>query len=140
MLGTQRYSPQDNGGAVLVPGGPADARRVSDFISGLSVRTQFLRFFASVAPPSSGLLRSLTGAGGCTDVLLATGPGGEVVGHAMAVDRITPDGALVSDIGLVVADEWQLHGVGSALLDGPPAATPPSWSWTCCPTTPGCWP
>jgi GNAT superfamily N-acetyltransferase len=39
-----------------------------------------------------------------------------VIGHAMAADSVAPDGALVTDVGLVVADRWQHHGVGSDLL------------------------
>jgi ribosomal protein S18 acetylase RimI-like enzyme len=97
--------------------GPDDARRVSDFITGLSVRTQFLRFFASVAPPSSSLLRALMGADGRADVLVAVDGDGTIVGHGMAVDRPAAGGGLASDVGLVVADDWQLRGVGSALLD-----------------------
>lgn len=102
---------------MLTAAEPADALRVSDFISGLSVRTQFLRFFASVAPPSSGLLRSLTGADGRADVLIAADDDGTMIGHGMAVDRTAADGTRLSDIGVVVADQWQLRGVGSALLD-----------------------
>jgi GNAT superfamily N-acetyltransferase len=96
--------------------GPADAAAISDFVAGLSIRTQFRRFFASVARPSSGLLRSLAGADGRADVLVATDAAGTVVGHGMAVDRIVGDGTRVTDLGLVVADQWQHHGVGSALL------------------------
>lgn len=95
---------------------PADAGRISDFIAGLSVRTQFLRFFASVARPSSSLLRALTGARGRTDVLIATDSSGAVIGHGMAADRTADDGSRISDMGVVVADEWQGHGVGSALM------------------------
>jgi GNAT superfamily N-acetyltransferase len=109
MLRTQQFT--------VLQAGPADARLISDFISGLSARTQFLRFFASVAPPSSSLLRALSGADGRADVLVAVDGGGTIVGHGMAVDRQAADGVTVSDIGLVVADEWQLRGVGSALLD-----------------------
>lgn len=105
-------------------GGPQDAGQIREFINGLSVRTQFLRFFASVAPPSSGLLRGLCGAsgaswaggvGGSADIVLAT-VGGTVIGHCMAADRTDPDGMMTSDIGLVVADSWQQRGVGTALL------------------------
>jgi GNAT superfamily N-acetyltransferase len=96
--------------------GPADAGQISDFIAGLSVRSAFRRFFASVARPSSGLLRTLTGADGRADVVVATDGTDVVVGHGMAVDRTLPDGTLVSDIGLVVADRWQSRGVGSAVL------------------------
>jgi GNAT superfamily N-acetyltransferase len=99
----------------IVAAGPADADQISDFIAGLSVRSAFRRFFASVARPSSGLLRALTGADGRADVVVAT-DGAAIVGHGMAVDRSLPDGTLVSDIGLVVADRWQSRGVGSALL------------------------
>jgi acetyltransferase len=95
---------------------PADAGRISDFIAGLSVRTQFFRFFASVARPSSSLLRALTGARGQADVLIATDADGAVIGHAMAADRTQADGTRVSDLGLVVADRWQGRGVGLALL------------------------
>jgi GNAT superfamily N-acetyltransferase len=99
----------------IVAASPADADQISDFIAGLSVRSAFRRFFASVGRPSSGLLRTLTGADGRADVVVATDRAA-VVGHAMAVDRTLPDGTLVSDIGLVVADRWQSRGVGSALL------------------------
>ena len=103
-------------GFQVTPSSPADAGRISDFIAGLSVRTQFLRFFAAVARPSSGLLRALTGAGGRTDVLIATDGRGAVIGHAMATDRTADDGRHLSDLGLVVADGWQGRGVGSALM------------------------
>jgi GNAT superfamily N-acetyltransferase len=108
---------QQDQAVTMTQAGPADAHRVSDFITGLSVRTQFLRFFASVAPPSSSLLRALTGADGRADVLVAVDGDGTIVGHGMAVDRPAAGGGLVSDVGLVIADDWQLRGVGSALLD-----------------------
>lgn len=92
-----------------------DAGKIRDFINGLSVRTQFLRFFASVAPPSSGLLRGLCGADGSADVVIASYRG-SVIGHAMAVDRTGGDGVRISDVGVVVTDRWQQRGVGSALL------------------------
>jgi GNAT superfamily N-acetyltransferase len=96
--------------------GPADAARIGDFIAGLTMRTQFRRFFATVARPSSSLLRSLTGADGRADVLVATDAAGAIVGHGMAVDRTGADGGRVTDLGLVVADQWQRQGIGSALL------------------------
>jgi GNAT superfamily N-acetyltransferase len=110
MTGSQEFA--------LVPAGPADACRISDFVAGLSLRTQFLRFFASVATPSSSLLRSLCGDGSADgrDVLIALDRGGAVIGHGMIVDQTGPVGETVSDVGLVVADQWQGHGVGSALL------------------------
>jgi GNAT superfamily N-acetyltransferase len=112
MLGTQ----QDRTEFLLRAGTPADAERVRAFVAGLSLRSQFFRFFASVAAPSSSLLRSLTGADGRADVLIAMDVAGGVVGHGMVVDRAGGDGRCVSDIGVVVADGWQGRGVGSALL------------------------
>jgi ribosomal protein S18 acetylase RimI-like enzyme len=94
----------------------ADCEAISSFVTGLSLRTRFLRFFAPASPPSPSLLRGLCGVTG-SDVLLAT-DGSEVVGHAMAADSTGPDGGRVADIGLVVADSWQNRGVGSAMLQG----------------------
>jgi GNAT superfamily N-acetyltransferase len=111
MIGTQ-----EEPAFAVATASPADAGRISDFIAALSVRTQFLRFFASVARPSSSLLRALTGARGQADVLIATDQDGAVIGHAMAADRTLADGTRVSDLGLVVADRWQGRGIGSALL------------------------
>lgn len=94
----------------------ADCEAISSFVTGLSLRTRFLRFFAPVSPPSPSLLRGLCGVTG-SDVLLAT-DGREIVGHAMAADGTGPDGGRVADIGLVVADSWQNCGVGTAMLQG----------------------
>src|ERR1700722_13494297 len=95
---------QDRAEFMLSAGSPADAERVRDFIAGLSLRSQFLRFFASVATPSSSLLRSLTSADGRADVLIAADAAGALVGHGMVVDRTA------------AAGRWQGRGVGSALL------------------------
>jgi GNAT superfamily N-acetyltransferase len=89
----------------------SDADRIREFVCGLSPRSQYFRFFATVAPPSTGLLRALCGAGGTADILLVTDNLGDVIGHGMAAD----DGR-ATDIGLVVADRWQEHGIGTLLL------------------------
>src|SRR6266581_4433283 len=94
----------------------ADCEAIRSFVTGLSLRTRFLRFFAPVSPPSPSLLRGLCGVTG-SDVLLATDDDA-IVGHAMAADSTGPDGGRVADIGLVVADSWQNRGVGSAMLRG----------------------
>jgi GNAT superfamily N-acetyltransferase len=93
---------------------PDDAGRIREFVCGLSPKSQYLRFFATVAPPSSGLLRVLCGGTGA-DILLVTDDRGTVIAHAMAAD--TPvSGGLASNIGLVVADPWQQQGLGTLLL------------------------
>ena len=89
----------------------SDADRIREFVCNLSPRSQYFRFFATVAPPSTGLLRALCGAGATADILLVTDSLGTVIGHGMAAD----DGR-ATDIGLVVADRWQQHGIGTLLL------------------------
>ena len=83
---------------------------------GLSPRSQYFRFFASVAPPSTGLLRALSGVTGAADILLMTDSGGAMIGHGMAADVRGAAGRLETNIGLVIADEWQQRGLGTALL------------------------
>jgi GNAT superfamily N-acetyltransferase len=99
---------------------PDDLAGIRGFVCALSPRSQYLRFFAAVAPPSTGLLRALCGTGGA-DVLLVTDRRGAVIAHGMAADA-TAAGAgaghgLESSIGLVVADAWQRCGIGTQLLD-----------------------
>ncbi|HEX3923525.1 MAG TPA: GNAT family N-acetyltransferase [Streptosporangiaceae bacterium] len=131
MNRTQLAPPDD---IRIRPAHAADCAAIGAFVAGLSPRARFLRFFGPASPPSSSVLRSMCGAGLTSDVLLATdrhghGQGDDrdnqgdgdyadrmVIGHAMAADSVAPDGALVTDVGLVVADRWQHHGVGSDLL------------------------
>jgi GNAT superfamily N-acetyltransferase len=91
-----------------------DAARISDFVCGLSPEARYLRFFASVAPPTSGLLRALSGGTGA-DVLLVIDGTGAVIAHGMAADA-SPGDRLTNNIGLVVTDRWQQHGLGGLLL------------------------
>ena len=101
--------------AVLRQARSADQTAIADFVCALSPHSQYLRFFAYVAPPSRGLLRALTDTGRA-DVLLATDSRGAVIGHGMAAD-IAAGHRLESNIGLVVADAWQRLGVGTQLLN-----------------------
>ena len=91
-----------------------DAVRISDFVCALSPQARYFRFFASVAPPSSGLLRMLCGGTGA-DILLVTDGAGAVIAHGMAADTAAGD-VLASNIGLVVTDHWQQQGLGGLLL------------------------
>jgi GNAT superfamily N-acetyltransferase len=101
--------------AVLRQAGPDDRTGIAEFVSALSSDSQYLRFFACVAPPSTGLLRALSDTGRA-DVLLATDSQGNLIGHGMAAD-LAAGLRLESSIGLVVADAWQRQGVGTQLLD-----------------------
>jgi GNAT superfamily N-acetyltransferase len=95
--------------------GPDDASIIRDFVCGLSVRTQYFRFFTAVAPPGPGLVRALSGGSGRADILLVTDDCGAVVGHGMAADG-EASGTHTADIGLVIADGWQGQGLGTTLL------------------------
>jgi GNAT superfamily N-acetyltransferase len=94
----------------------ADCEAIRWFVAGLSLRTRFLRFFTPASPLSSAVLRTMCGAGRSIDVVVATHDG-VIIGHAMAVDSVSPDGGRVTDLGMVIADHWQRRGVGSMLMD-----------------------
>jgi len=102
-------------GVILRRTDPADSAAIREFVSGLSQRTQRLRFFACVAPPSTGLLRALCGTAGRADVLFVTDSEGTVIAHGMAADEVAR-GGVQSSIGLVVADGWQRRGLGTLVL------------------------
>jgi len=103
------------GDGVIRAAGIGDADRIRDFVCGLSPRSQHFRFFATVAPPSTGLLRALCGASGTADILVVTDSRGAVIGHGMAADANLA-GRLETNIGLAIADNWQQQGLGTTLL------------------------
>jgi L-amino acid N-acyltransferase YncA len=100
--------------AAIRPARPADLAALRDFFAGLSAQTRYLRFFAPVTP-GPALLRLLSGGTGTTYAMVAT-RGEVIIGHAMAADRADPGSGRMTEIGVVVADAWQGHGVGSALV------------------------
>ena len=114
VTGTALMTTTTTASALIRQGRQDDAKRVSEFVCALSPLSRYLRFFASVAPPSSGLLRVLCGGTGA-DILIVTDRDGAVVAHAMAADTAVPGGQ-ASNIGLVVADPWQRQGLGTLLL------------------------
>ena len=95
----------------------SDHDGIREFLTGLSPRARYLRFFSGAPPASQAMLRLLTGGGTRTDVLVAT-VDGVIIGHAMAGDRAGPGGARLTEIGVVVADGHRGRGVGSALVRG----------------------
>lgn len=109
--------PGPAGAAAIRPAGPADVAALGEFFAGLSAQSLYLRFFAPVTL-TRGLLDLLSGGPAHVDAVIAVADG-VIVGHAMAADRAGSGGrrgALVTDIGVVVADAWQGRGVGSALM------------------------
>lgn len=114
LLSTRPYDGPGSG--LIRSASPADADVIRDFVCSLSPRSQYYRFFASVCPPSTGLLRALCGATGSADILLVTDSLGVLIGHGMAADGRRADGRLETNIGLVIGDNWQQRGMGTMLL------------------------
>ena len=85
-------------GRILIrQAGGGDLGGLRDFLAGLSVQTQHLRFFAG-APASAAMLRVLAGQRPDADALVAT-RNGVIIGHAMAVDTAGLPGAAATEIG-----------------------------------------
>jgi ribosomal protein S18 acetylase RimI-like enzyme len=96
----------------------SDYDGLRDFLTGLSLRTRYLRFFAGVMPVTPPMLRRLVGAaapGNYVDVLVAI-EDGTIIGHGMASDTSGSSGGRATEMGVVVADGRQRRGVGSALM------------------------
>src|SRR5262249_55462208 len=94
-----------------------DHPALREFLTGLSPRVRYLRFFSGAPPTSQAMLRILTGGTGCTDALVAI-ENGVIIGHAMASDVTGHAGSRRTEIGVVVADGRRGMGVGSALVRG----------------------
>ena len=93
---------------------PADCDLIGEFVSGLSVQSQYFRFFTAVAP-GPALLRLLSDTSRA-DLLVVTSDRGVIVGHGKAVDA--PSRAVASaDVAVVIADAWQGRGLGTMVLD-----------------------
>ncbi len=115
MNRTQAVRPDSRAIAAIRPVRPADQAALVDFFAGLSAQTCYLRFFGPLTL-TPALLHLLSG--GAANAVVAV-RGGVIVGHAMAADRTDPkdpEGARMTDIGVVVADAWQGRGLGSALV------------------------
>ena len=94
----------------------ADHEAIREFLTGLSPRARYLRFFSG-APPARPCCASWPAGAAHTDVLVAI-ENDVIIGHAMAGDRTGPGGTRLTEIGVVVADARRGAGVGSALVRG----------------------
>ena len=102
----------------LRPAGAADTDALRVFLTGLSLRTRYLQFFAGVLPVTPAFLRRMSGvtAGGdLVDALVVT-EDCVVIGHGMATDTRDDAGRPVTELAVVVADEHRGRGAGSALI------------------------
>jgi len=99
---------------VLREADPADADRIADFVSGLSVQSQYFRFFTAVGRPSPGMARLLSDTSRADVLVIAAREA--IIGHGMAVDARGCEVAS-ADVAVVIADGWQGNGLGTMLLD-----------------------
>jgi GNAT superfamily N-acetyltransferase len=100
---------------VIRAGGPDDEHTLAEMLASLSPTSGFHRFLAGVHVPSSTLVRALLRTDAWHGAILALPPragGARVVGHGSWA--VGSSGA--ADIGVVVADEAQGRGVGTALF------------------------
>jgi len=93
----------------------SDADGLRRFLTGLSTRTAYLRFFTGLGTVQDRMLRWLLPRPPGRVVLLAV-RGGEIVGHAMYATVAGDAG--VADLAVVVADAWQRRGLGRRLVRG----------------------
>ena len=92
----------------------ADRPALGAFLTGLSPRSRYLRFFSG-GSPAGAMLRILAGGADYVDALVAT-EDDVIIGHAMAADGFGPGGAHETEIGVVVAEARRGLGVGSSLI------------------------
>jgi GNAT superfamily N-acetyltransferase len=102
----------------LRPAGNGDERLLAALLAGLSPASAFHRFMVGLGAPKPALVRALLREGENRGAWLALERSAEgterAVGHACwSVDR---NG--IADLGVVVADDAQGRGTGSALFEG----------------------
>ena len=96
---------------VIRPFEAADAAGVLAFLDRLSVESRYRRFFG---PPSTATLHAVASPDGIRHVALVAIDGRDVVG--LASFHVAADDPSHADASVVVADDHQRHGLGTALV------------------------
>ena len=96
------------------PAAGTDADGLRRFLTGLSARTAYSRFFTGLGPVPDRLLRWLLRNDPGQEVLLAV-HGGEIVGHGMYT--VAPGRTGLAELAVVVTDAWQRRGLGPRLVE-----------------------
>ena len=91
-----------------------DRAAVIDFLRGLTMETMYRRFF-SLPRVDDRLVDLVVHPSECCSDALAAIVDGRIVGLA-SYDRLADEPA-AADVAVVVGDDWQHHGVGTALMD-----------------------
>lgn len=115
-MSTGPADPYEGPGApvpLIRPACPGDEARLREFLSGLSERSRYMRFFNNQARPdvNARALAACNENGGIG--LVAVDPTGQVVAHA----HLFPSDGGVHEMGIAVADGYQHRGLGTILLD-----------------------
>lgn len=95
------------------PAAEIDRELLRRFFAGLSRDTAHARFFGGGFHTTDAMLDVLLGVRLPGNAFVALRDG-EIIGHVLWTPLRGRSGAV--DLGIVVADAWQGHGVGSALL------------------------
>ena len=90
-----------------------DAAGVRAFLRGLTLDSAYRRFFTGLGSVPESLVRRLLDTRDGRTVVLAVA-GAEIVGVA---DTTVVDGGAAVELGIVIADRWQRHGLGWLLAD-----------------------
>lgn len=110
-LGPRAVLTSDGAGIVLRAGRQADTEAVAALHRRCSMRSLFARYHAGVrSVPRRWLHRLLAPPRGSTVLAVC---GHQVVGIGQLIGMTTPD---LAEVSLLVEDEWQRRGVGTALL------------------------
>lgn len=109
---------------VLRPIRPEDAQALQDFVRGLSTESRYMRFVSMMRELSPSMLARYTRIDYSRELaLIATVPSADIVDADQSADKVIAfvhylrnhDGR-GAEYALVVADDWQRHGLGSQLM------------------------
>jgi len=96
---------------------PQDTELERRFIEGLSPRSRRFRFLETMNSPSDALLARLTDLDPLTDVAYLATIGSGLERREIGVARFSANlGAQDCEFAVTVTDEWQMKGLGSALM------------------------
>ncbi len=102
---------------LIRPIGRQDARAEREFIQGLSAESKRMRFLGQITSPSDELIDRLTDIDYVNDIALAAITKEAGKEKIVGVSRYAADGTRERcECAVVVADDWQNKGVGTALM------------------------
>jgi RimJ/RimL family protein N-acetyltransferase len=98
------------------PLGRCDGSLIDRFYRRLSPQTRYLRFWSPMPDPPASLLTLITSVDDCRREALVAEPDVSDGAEVVALSEFAALDDRTAEIGLVVCDEWQGRGLGSALV------------------------